>query len=137
MESFAPHCYLNFLHEHRLFFFALSSFSTPFQQKPPQHRSLWIAFIMDISAPLTVSPSTTTTTTSPPPVFEKGHVVVGQSRKKSIKLYYEKTGTGPLLLLYIMGLNSPGCAADSVVRRLISDSLSLSTTFSSGSKRHH
>ncbi|KAG0049176.1 hypothetical protein BGZ83_006002 [Gryganskiella cystojenkinii] len=48
--------------------------------------------------------------------FEKGHITVGQSRNKPLRLYYEKTGTGSTLLLLIMGLNSPGCAWDAVVQ---------------------
>ncbi|GJJ77831.1 hypothetical protein EMPS_10190 [Entomortierella parvispora] len=68
---------------------------------------------MNPSIPLAVSPPTDNSTVSP--FFEKGHIVAGQSRKKSIKLYYEKTGAGPLLLLFVMGLNSPGCAGESVV----------------------
>ncbi|GJJ67979.1 hypothetical protein EMPS_00325 [Entomortierella parvispora] len=46
---------------------------------------------------------------------EKGHVEVGVSRGKPLKLYYEKTGSGPRKLLLIMGLNSPGSAWEPVV----------------------
>ncbi|KAG0057816.1 hypothetical protein BGZ83_000003 [Gryganskiella cystojenkinii] len=46
---------------------------------------------------------------------EKGHVTVGVSQGKPLKLYYEKTGSGPKKLLLIMGLNSPGSAWEPVV----------------------
>ena len=48
---------------------------------------------------------------------EKGHIEVGRTRDKKVpvKLYYEKTGSGPKKLLLIMGLNSPGSAWDTVV----------------------
>ncbi|KAI1317175.1 hypothetical protein EDD11_008867 [Mortierella claussenii] len=48
---------------------------------------------------------------------ETGYIEVAQSRDKKVpvKLYYEKTGTGPKKLLLIMGLNSPGSAWETVV----------------------
>ncbi|KAF9413456.1 hypothetical protein BGZ94_000726 [Podila epigama] len=47
----------------------------------------------------------------------KGHIAVGHTRdsKKPVRLYYEKTGTGPKKLLLIMGLYTPGSAWEPVV----------------------
>ncbi|KAF9123465.1 hypothetical protein BGW39_008933 [Mortierella sp. 14UC] len=51
------------------------------------------------------------------PRFEKGHVKVGLHRdnKKPVKLYYEKTGEGPIKLLLITGLGTPASGWDPVV----------------------
>jgi hypothetical protein len=51
------------------------------------------------------------------PQFEKGGIKVGNDRgnKKSIKLYYEKTGEGPIKLFLITGLGIPASGWDPVV----------------------
>ncbi|KAG9066137.1 hypothetical protein KI688_001356 [Linnemannia hyalina] len=51
------------------------------------------------------------------PCFEKGHIKVGLDRgdKKPVKLYYEKTGEGPIKLLLITGLGTPASGWDPVV----------------------
>ncbi|KAF9905246.1 hypothetical protein EC991_001898 [Linnemannia zychae] len=51
------------------------------------------------------------------PRFEKDYVKVGLHRdnKKPVKLYYEKTGEGPVKLLLITGLGTPASGWDPVV----------------------
>ncbi|KAG0066596.1 hypothetical protein BGZ89_007112 [Linnemannia elongata] len=51
------------------------------------------------------------------PYFDRGHIKVGLDRgdKKPVKLYYEKTGEGPIKLLLITGLGTPASGWDPVV----------------------
>lgn len=51
------------------------------------------------------------------PCFNKGHIKVGLDRddKKPVKLYYEKTGEGPIKLLLVTGLGTPASGWDPVV----------------------
>ncbi|KAF9103406.1 hypothetical protein BGX29_003404 [Mortierella sp. GBA35] len=53
-----------------------------------------------------------------PPRFEKGHVKVGLDRgdKKPVRIYYEKTGEGPIKLFLITGLGTPASGWEPVVQ---------------------